>query len=478
MKNIYTTLLHILAYLLISFTLLVTINSCKKDEIAEPKYSAEEIVKQIVLPQEEKYESFEKLLKEGKDTATALLKIKKLFLEDPNVYSAEIGKQGIAVTYTSGINGGLFIDPLDYPEYSDNKKHTLSTSDIQNTSGDLKKAVFLNATYFERKQYADKIINNYIDILEEANFGPLDVYLNEDVTLDKLALLSDHELIHIYSHGMAFPTSENIQRVYLLTGESFNVDSYEYYFQDLEDQTISIITVSISSSKFWIDPTFISHYNRLDKNMLFYGGFCYSFLGGWPEELVEKKKIGGYFGFDWSVWTEKNASYNRSLMREILKPYYRYPKSVNDWLFNDAEKEYINPDQKKVSLKYSGDPAFSFFTEDFECSNTEYTSDEKYDIYIQPIVIVKGNQKDIPVTINFEKIHCDGHIGRINPDKGVTNNNGKYVSNIVGIFSMKNKQDKVIITVEVNGVKKVKVYFAGCCRNTGLFWPDNPVFHF
>ena len=47
------------------------------------------------------------------DSLEAISKLQEFFLNDPSVSSATIGSQGIAVRYTNGMGGGIFLNPQD-----------------------------------------------------------------------------------------------------------------------------------------------------------------------------------------------------------------------------------------------------------------------------------------------------------------------------------------------------------------------------
>ncbi len=256
------------------------------------------------------------------DTMAAMDSVLKVFLQDTLVEWGEVGEQGIAIQYKNGIRGGILINPLDSPDTSDldlfsfEKENSLDVNP-QNFIPGSKRAIFLNPSYWERKKFADALIKNYKFSLPKVGFDDLEVYLNEEASLEKFTQLNDFGIIHVYTHGWPWPKVKNIQTVFLLTGEVYSINSFdEKYFDDVSEGNIRIAySKSIKKNVILITPEFLVKYNNLKLNRpLFYGGFCFSDLGNWPQIITNTAGASGYFGFDWSVYTNWNAWWNKKLI--------------------------------------------------------------------------------------------------------------------------------------------------------------------
>ena len=89
--------------------------------------------------------------------------------------------------------------------------------------------ILLNPSYWERSAYSEQIIPQYRDkFLPKIGFT-LETYKNEEANVDLFTQLSGYGIIHIYSHGCAWPKETNIQDVYLKTGEVENDYTTEKY---------------------------------------------------------------------------------------------------------------------------------------------------------------------------------------------------------------------------------------------------------
>ena len=364
---------------ILGICILLFYSSCKKDNDTStpPAPPLEEVYDNIINPQEERYDLFTDLTA-TMDTVSAIDSVLTVFLEDPNVEWAIAGSQGIAVQYKSGICGGIFIDPLDDPEMTDivieksanESSNTVNIKNIVKTIPGSKKAIFLNPSYWERAGYADQIISNYGQCLPKIGFEPLVVYKNEEANLEKFKHLSEYGIIHIYSHGMAWPSKYNITTVYLLTGQEFSDAFYGEYKTDLMEKDIINVTYH-GITYVLIKPEFIIENNNFkDSDQLFYGGFCFSGLGDWPDIMNSTAHVSGYFGFDWSVYTSMNTHWNRELVKTLTNTNAAIANSTVDWMNNDLLKYYYNvKDDRFVNITYKGLTDLVLFDEDSIVSN-------------------------------------------------------------------------------------------------------------
>lgn len=165
---------YIVPVLLIGMTLFI---GCSSEETSAPpltpSYTAEVILEQIIQPQEANDLVLGHLLTAGMDTTAAMDSVLVLFLEGPNVAWGEAGDQGMAISYTSGMVGGIFFDPQDLPEIDVDVPEPASAAQVTDGSKALNNApqrtIFLNAHYSHRAPLADNIIAHYPDLIHKYN---------------------------------------------------------------------------------------------------------------------------------------------------------------------------------------------------------------------------------------------------------------------------------------------------------------------
>jgi hypothetical protein len=316
--------------------------------------------------QEEAVNNLENLLL-STDTISALILTKQFFESQAQVTSATVGSQGIAVEYSNGMGGGIFFNPEDYPEESMrpvNGVETVSPLSYPKSGVNNKKVIFLNPSYWERAQWADGIIQNYNQNLPRVFFSLQGVYKDQAATLDRFASLSGYGVIHVYSHGWAWPTSANISDVYLMTGEVANLMATAKYWSDMKKRNV-IMSKSKTGSGwkniYFIKKAFITSHNDFSKDtVLFYGGFCYSFLGSWSQ-ITSAFAKGSYFGFTWSVRTSKNAAWNVSLVDSLCDTVARPGYTSGSWIgaSKPSKSYWDNKAGKTVSIQHTGDASLS-----------------------------------------------------------------------------------------------------------------------
>jgi hypothetical protein len=294
------------------------------------------------------------------DSLDAINQAYQAFTSNENVSSATINSQGIAVQYKNGIRGGLLIYTED-----DDFEDKLSLPDISanNPEGHLKslvnprKMILLNPHYFERNYLTDQIVQKTNLNLSRVGMALNPFYKNEEATVDRFTELSGYGIIHIYSHGWAWPSKHNITEVYLMTGEEANVNTSKKYWSDLTDGNIPVVKVSSSSNKYFLSPQFIMDNNDFSNDtIMFYGGFCYSFLGNWPD-LVHSFADGAYLGFDWRVKTFNNANWSVNSIALMSDTTKNQPMTLQGW-FDDpgvAKSYWDNGDSRTTWIHYTGD---------------------------------------------------------------------------------------------------------------------------
>lgn len=350
----------ILFYFLLVISFL-WIESCGLTDDDNPGWSSndKELYDQILTTQDEIADDLEGWF-QTMDSLDAIEKAYQSFINDENVTSATINSQGIAVQYSNGIRGGLFLNPKDDAGEEGGKSLSGFSGPIKDNGlkslVNNRKMVFINPHYYERSYFSDQVLNIDATNLARVEIRPVQYYKSTTATLDQFANLAGYGFIQVYSHGFAWPKRNNITDVYLLTGETANETTSKKYWDDLTESNIPIIRVGVEN-KYFIAPEFISKYNDFSKDtVLFYGGFCYSFLGGWPD-LIDSFADGAYLGFDWSVYTFRNANWSVNMISQMSDTSKANPATLGDWMDNpDMEKSYWNErDQRTVHIYYTGD---------------------------------------------------------------------------------------------------------------------------
>lgn len=80
----------------------------------------------------------------------------------------------------------------------------------------------------------------YTRCLPKIGFSLQAVYPNEEASVDRFTQLSGHGIIHINSHGWAWPTKWNIKEVYVLTREILNKTTSDKYKSDIKNGNLII----------------------------------------------------------------------------------------------------------------------------------------------------------------------------------------------------------------------------------------------
>lgn len=329
-------------FILILILSLFILTSCKDEPTApEAEDNIELTQKHIVDLQSNSSDLFSSLLSQM-DTVSAKDSILKVFLKDTSGQSGMVTEQGIVVKYKSGILGGLLIDPQDYPEM-DSVEYSLPFNKITPNNfyklgvNKSKATILLNPHYFERQKYTNKIIDYYNVVFPQVGYKQPEIFLNDEVTLDRLTQLSNYGIVHLYSHGMHFELSDE---VYFLTCETVNLSTTTKYWDLINEGEIPLICQFNGKTKYYVSPKFFSTYNNFtNDSTIVYGGFCFSFLGNWGTEMINAGAI-AYFGFDWSVWTSYNAWWAQSLFYSMSDISKTAPVSIEDWYFDTTAKRY------------------------------------------------------------------------------------------------------------------------------------------
>lgn len=331
----------LIVVLVLFLTALIFFQCGKDDGPVGPNIPEPSFTDNVVNLQQQGLDLFSNLIT-ARDTAAALDSVLKYFLKDGSVDSGVISTQGISLFYKNGIRGGLCVNPQDGGASPLPKMNIPEVPVISANPGDYmptsKKTIFINPHYWDRVPQASYLINCYNSYFAKVGYNAPETYLNADASIDLLLNLSGYGIIHIYSHGYAWPDADHLQTVYLMAGENVNAATDKNYEKEIKNGSILVMTATRDGEKYWISPSlFASHNNLAIDQSIVYGGFCYSFLGGWPNAVTNVSKAGVYTGFSWSVNTNKNFEWARSLFYWLTAKNLPTPKSVGDWFSDPYE---------------------------------------------------------------------------------------------------------------------------------------------
>jgi len=338
---------------------------CNKDREDDPPDLGEiEKINNAVLLQEDAYDQLTDLL-QSTDTASAKNTILANILQDPMVQTAGINSQGLYIQYNNGMRGGLIIDFEDDPNDTillivTETETNLKSDPIPNIIPANEQTIFLDPHYFERERYTKTTLSLYNFRLPMAGFNKPETHFNEKCTVKKFTTLENYGIIHLYSHGMAWPDNSMISKVYLMTGETVNENTTNLYWRYILQGDIPLIIVSKNSHKYFISADFVAAHNNFSMDTtLIIGAFCYSFLGGWPEAMLSAG-AGGYLGFNWAVKSTFCNGMARSIIENLTFKEFIAPLTVKGWFdfMPLLARSYSNPTapDNSVKIMYQGNP--------------------------------------------------------------------------------------------------------------------------
>jgi hypothetical protein len=335
--------------------------SCKKEKADPFNDEAKQNYEAIVALQEQSVSVLQDY-QSTMDSTAAVAAISQWYLSDPLVESAVQGRQGIAVVYKSGIWGGLLLDPMRVDEAG--VSEMISGSDLsKKISGknlkdlpSIRESIYLPASWSEFPVSNERQNSNWSDSFDKLGYSYA-MTGEQSVDLNVLATMPDeHGVICMDSHGFAWPSPDEVSEVYFVTGEELSTASTQSYFEDILEHRIMLLNFKDKpAGKYAVSPGFIKKHNDFSKDtVLFFGGFCFSYLGTWPT-LVESCAAGTYFGFDWAVRSDKCADWAIDLIDKMADKTSSVPWSAESWMTSSpVPKSYVNKDNRTIHILYEG----------------------------------------------------------------------------------------------------------------------------
>ncbi len=367
-----------LAFLMLA--LMALIFSCelfedKPDNDDDWPIEDQEFYHNVLTLQDEAFENYQNWLL-TMDSLEAINQLQQFFLNDASVTSATVGSQGIAVQYSNGMRGGIFLDPEFGPLEDSLKMDPFPKSETV-VSGvrslvNPQKAILIFPIYYEMQWLADNIEKLYKDYLPKVGMD-LEYSKNLSGVVDDFAKLSGHGIIHLCTHGYAWPYNEFVVDVYARTSEEASDQTTRRYWNDVKSGEVIIMTAEVFDPTFiggwdWIDVYFLSEkfitaHNDFSKDtVLFFGTFCYSHLGDWPQ-IVNTCASGTYFGVSWWFWNGWADQWSFDLISRLCDTSTVFPITPEQWM-NDPtiQRSYWEPkDNISVYIQFTGDPALTLW---------------------------------------------------------------------------------------------------------------------
>ncbi|MBI5865557.1 MAG: hypothetical protein HZB38_13825, partial [Planctomycetes bacterium] len=307
---------------------------------------------------------------------------------DPAVEFTELGAQGLAVQCTNGMRLMFVADPCDDdpndPDFNPpdiEGEKSAPPKAMQSTQKGMApkatKTILFNPHYWERKKLTPKIEEYGNAAFAQCGMSPFEVYKGEQCTLAVLRTLSDYGVIHLYSHGIAWPSGWNLNAVYMLTGQTISAElAYEKLPVELSERRRMMTDGRLAAGFFkfqlatetapvrrWmvlVSPQYLAEKNDLGTNRpLVYQGFCFSYLGAWPQKMTEEG-VGANLGFDWWVKSRKSVRWAALMYRDMGKHTAPDPLTLGDWYNGLSYRSYHIVDhhygdvERDVTLKKGG----------------------------------------------------------------------------------------------------------------------------
>jgi hypothetical protein len=368
MKKLIRTALAI-----ISFTLFIFTISCNNNDEENPFDDEAKLAYETLIAVQDSSDIVLAGFESSMDSSAAVEALAQWFRNHDNVEWAKVGSQGITVSYTNGMYGGILLDPGSYdePVPSIENQPLECTSESQPSLKNLptyKKGrvvaaalnEFPNIFMWQIQSWEHNLLNN---------LGLPSVYnMDDEITLDYLKQLQSKQssIISLNSHGLAWPDDHNIEEVYFLTGEAAYNHTTELFYKDMLEKRVILIKYK-NSTRYCIAPGFITKYNDFSKDtVLFYGSFCYSFLGNWPQ-IVDGCASGTYFGVNWKVRSGKCANWAVDLIKNMSDKSFEEPWTVEDWMtMSEIPKSYYDEEyQKNISINYNGNSTLTLWQPEY-----------------------------------------------------------------------------------------------------------------
>jgi hypothetical protein len=221
-----------------------------------------------------------------------------------------------------------------------------------------------------------------------------------------------------------------------MTGEKVSEITSKKYWDVIKNGDI-LIALSKTywdtwNDVYWISEKFVASRNDFSKDtILFYGGFCFSFLGSWP--MIESAFANGaYFGFSWRVRTHWNCNMAEDLIDRMSDTLTSSPVNPQIWISNPVppKNHWDEADEKFCQIYYSGDPTLTLWIDSAAVETSSITN------ITQTTATGGGNVKSdggSPITARGVCWNFTGNPTIPNSHTTDGSGTGEFVSNLTGL---------------------------------------------
>ncbi len=307
--------------------------------------------------------------------AAAIDSLATLVAQDPGVDWAVNNGTGVSIRWRNGLRGIVALRLLNEGTQSGKSVSDWTPSPTQSSTEPAgaagqgiftvpkhRKALYLAPCYSEFSLWDDSFIKAVDGVLPKVGFSPLTVYKDEEVTLARLCGVAagDYGLIRIGSHGSPWPSVSDIQEVYVISGEIPTEASINANWEDLDQGHLAIGSYAGGNRYFFDSHYFTANNNFGDGNPFVSAGFCFGWLGGWPEDLRQVSKAGAVTGWDWETLASADAGKTEYVVLDMCDTTRTRPTTLQTW--HTAVDPHYMEESRRISLHYSAADNFALWT--------------------------------------------------------------------------------------------------------------------
>ncbi|MBN2543134.1 IPT/TIG domain-containing protein [bacterium] len=300
------------------------------------------------------------------DTAVALDSLVSLLANDPDVVSAVNVKQGVNITWASGLRGGIVTGfKLESPDTSDRsffKSPSIPSSKSVNSfnAPQSNKAIFLAPCNAEFAMWDAIVIRDSKAAMTSAGYDTFTIYKEEECNLERMRSLTGggYGIVRISSHGIPWPDQNNVEEVYLVTGEEATRESIENTWQYLENYFLVVQYVN-GANRYCMESAYFAFFNDFGNDKPFVSlGFCYSGLGHWPTDIMNTCNAGAVMGWDWSIYCNSDCAFIVDFLRDMCDTLRENPLTGQDWMATGEKRIWDPQDSRYINVVFDAVDSF------------------------------------------------------------------------------------------------------------------------
>ena len=302
------------------------------------------------------------------DTAAAIDSLVSLLEADPDVDWVNAVNTGVNIRWKSGLAGIITLRLLIEEQAGKwNGAHWVAPgAPFQTRSGIVpadkafsggyhmpknKKTLHLSPCYAEWESVADEVNDSAAAAFPRAGFEPFTFKKNEEVTLNVLQTVASggYGVIRLGTHGSPWPSENDIQEVYIITGETPTRESFIAHWEQIDRSDLAIGAYA-GGKRYYMNSLYFATYNNFGDDLpLIALSFCFGYMGYWPGDLMIHSKAGGVFGWDWEVRCRAEAVYVREMIRMMCDTTQTYPATLKR-AHATGDTSYTETDGRVVSF--------------------------------------------------------------------------------------------------------------------------------